>query len=146
MPKQKLSKPHLKAGASLVFISILIFAYTKFINSTEASTTAEIISIENCIAKNNPFISEKRICTNYKFNFTYKEKKYFGWTKFVRSKTETHIYNKVYFSTMRPQATASLRSVADRSQNLIALALSALALSLYFFYKQLVGKSHVDAS
>ncbi len=146
MPKHKTSKFHLKVGVFLVFISTLIFAYTKFINSTEASTDAEIISIENCRAKNNPFISKKRICTNYKFGFTYKEKKYFGLTRFVRPETETPSYNKVYFSTMRPKATASLHSIADRSQNLIALALSALALSLYFFYKQLVSKSRSDGS
>ena len=146
MPKQKAYNPYYKVGALLLFISFSMLAYAKFIISTEVSATSEIIDRTSCRAKNNAFSSIKRICTNYKFMFTYEGVKYSGWSKLVRLESETDTNDKVYFSSMRPQATASLRSMADRGEVIIALAFSALALSLYFFYKQLMSKPRGDGS
>ncbi|WP_160087711.1 hypothetical protein [Pseudomonas sp. 9AZ] len=146
MTKQTKYKPYFKVGALLLFISFSMLAYAKFIITTEASAASEIIDRTSCRAKNNAFSSTKRICTNYKFMFTYEGIKYYGRSKLVRLEFEADTHDKVYFSSMRPQATASLRSTVDRGEVIIALAFSALALSLYFFYKQLVSKPRGDGS
>ncbi|UUY07090.1 hypothetical protein LRS11_14785 [Pseudomonas sp. J452] len=146
MPSKKSFNIHFELGVFLVFVCISIFAYTALVTSTEVSASSEIIDTRNCYTKNSAFRSAKRICTNYKFRFTYEGKIYIGWSELVRLETETIPYDKVYFSSMRPQATASLRSMADRGNGLIAIALSALALSAYFFYKQSARKSDGDDS
>ena len=144
MPSKKSLNIYLKLGVLLVFAFISIFTYISFITYTEVSANSEIIDTRDCHSKNSTFRSVKRICTNYKFRFTYEGKSYIGWSELVRLETDTIPHDKVYFSSMRPQATASLRSMADRGNGLIAIALSALALSAYFFYKQFTRKSDGD--
>ena len=146
MPGKKSLNINFELGVFLVFVFISIFTYTAFVTYTEVSANSEIIDTRNCHSKNSAFRSVKRICTNYKFRFSYEGKIYIGWSELVRLETETTPHDKVYFSSMRPQATASLRSMADRGNGLIAIALSALALSAYFFYKQFARKSDGDDS
>jgi hypothetical protein len=146
MVKESVPNLYSKGSAFLIVVFIAVTSYVVFINKTEDYAYAKVIDSKLCNTKNSVFSSVKKVCTNYKIEFSYEGKDYIVWAKLVEPVTESLSIDKVYFSSIRPKTTASIRPIAERGIGLILLALSALVLSGYCFYKSLKAAQNDNSS
>ena len=136
MFKRIISHYYLEVAVFLAVITLAIGSYVAFVSSTEISAKAHIIDSKSCYTKNSIFRAEKRKCTAYKVKFSYDNIEYVVWSKITGLKNPRPTYDRVYFSTIRPKATASLRPISERGKGLIIIALATLVLSGFSLYKR----------
>ena len=135
MIKQLISHYYLEVAIILSTITLATLTYVFFVNLTEHSTQASIIDSRGCHTKNSIFRADKRRCTLYQVKFSYKNTDYTVWSELVSLNSVQPDLDKVYFSNIRPKATASLRPMSVRGKGIIVLAIICFILSAFCFYK-----------